>query len=160
MRNLPTLSEIAGDARLLNGLDYEALMALLSEADEAIKQPTYVKKAIGNLLDDRLEGRIAEAYAAKGEDTGVVHISLSDEISADVTRTKRVAWDQAHLKQAVAQIAEGGDDPSEFVDVTYSVPEAKYKAWPSFVRKLFEAGRTVTPGNAAIKLVANQKEAA
>jgi hypothetical protein len=160
MRNLPTLSEIAGDASVLVGLDYEALLALLSEADEAIKQPAHVKKAIANLLDDRLEGRIAEAYAAKGEDTGVVHIRLSDEVSADVTRTKRVAWDQAHLKQAVAQIAEGGDDPSEFVDVTYSVPEAKYKAWPSFVRKLFEAGRTVTPGNAAIKLVANQKEAA
>lgn len=165
MKNIPTLAQAASDPRVLTSLDYETLIALLAEADEAAKQPAFVKKAISNLLEDRLSPKISEAFLAKGEDTGVVRIDLGRdmqgrELRADVTRVKKVTWDQDHLAKTAQTIRDGGDDPAEFVDITYSVPEAKFKAWPSFIKKLFEAGRTVTPGNPAIKLVVVEEKAA
>ena len=51
---------------------------------------------------------------------------------------KRVEWDQGQLAAMVARIRAAGDDPAQYVDVTYRVPERKYAAWPEAIRKGFE----------------------
>ena len=45
----------------------------------------------------------------------------------------------------VAKIEATGGDPREYVEIKYSVSEAKFKAWPQTLRAPFEALRTVTP---------------
>lgn len=44
------------------------------------------------------------------------------------------------------RIAATGDDPRQYIEVKYSVSEAKYKAWPDTLKQPFSTARTVTPG--------------
>jgi len=56
-----------------------------------------------------------------------------------------VKWEPKGLTELVAKIEATGGDPREYVEIKYSVSEAKFKAWPQTLRAPFEALRTVTP---------------
>jgi hypothetical protein len=159
MTNLPTIEQLAADPRLVTPLPLDALAAILATIDERAAVLAFVKKAINASIADRMEPAIQAAYLAKGEDTGSVHVER-DGMDVKVTRAKKVTWDQGKLAAAVAQIRDGGDDPAEYVDVAYSVPEAKYKAWPAMIRRVFEPARTVTPGNPSLAMAPANAEAA
>ena len=65
---------------------------------------------------------------------------------------KIIDWDQAQLAALARKIADAGDDPAQYMDVSFKVPESKYSAWPQVLREQFEAARTVRPGKASFKL--------
>ena len=46
-----------------------------------------------------------------------------------------------------------GDDPAQYVDIAFKVPERKYAAWPDAIRAGFEPARTVRPGTLKIEIV-------
>ena len=81
---------------------------------------------------------------AKGQDTGTTHI---EDAGFDITVEigKDVKWEPNGLTELVAKIEATGGDPREYVEIKYSVSEAKFKAWPQTLRAPFEALRTVTP---------------
>ena len=58
---------------------------------------------------------------------------------------KDVKWEPKGFAELVAKIEATGGDPREYVEIKYSVSEAKFKAWPQTLRAPFEALRTVTP---------------
>lgn len=149
--NLPTLAQIVDEPGILAGLGLAELQLILDNAAEAAKVPAAAAKAVKSHIDTSLAASIAAAYAAKGSDTGTVHV-LRDGYDVEVNRPKKVDWDQAKLAAVVDKIRAGGDDVSEYVKVTYAVEEKKFTAWPSMIRAMFEPARTVAPGNPAIKL--------
>lgn len=151
MSNLPTISQIGADPTVVAKLPLDVLRAIMETADEAARAAAYAKKCCTLVVADRLSDAITEAYLAKGVDTGVTHL-YRDGLDVVVDRSKTVTWDQVALAKAVAEITAAGDDPSEYVKVSYSVSEAAYTAWPSMIRRVFEPARTVKPGNPTIKL--------
>jgi len=156
-RNLPSLQDIASDPTILVGLSLDALDALFSEAETQNKMISAAKRAITGCIDGRYTDAIAAAYRAQAKDFGTVRVSDGGyEIVADTP--KKTEWDQSHLATVAGKIIAEGDDPTEYLDVTYSVPERKYTAWPEHLRQIFEPARTVKPGSRTIKLV--RKEAA
>lgn len=156
-RNLPTLTAIAGDPAVIVGLSLDALDVILGECADQVTIAGAAKKAINAYIEKSYAGDIAHAYAAQDKDFGTVRVSDgSYEIVVDTP--KRTEWDQSELSAASARITAAGDDPSEYLDVTLSVPERKYTAWPAHIRDVFEPARTVKPGARSIKLV--RKEAA
>jgi len=52
----------------------------------------------------------------------------------------------------VARIRAAKDDPAQYVDITYKVPERKYTAWPDAIREGFEPARTVRAGALSVTL--------
>jgi len=81
---------------------------------------------------------------AKGQDTGTTHICEGDfDITVEIG--KDVKYEPKGIADLVAKIKATGGDPSEYVEIKYSVSEAKFKAWPQTLRAPFEALRTVTP---------------
>ena len=95
-----------------------------------------------------LTGRFAECariqLLADGKDTGTTHIQDADfDITVEIG--KDVKWDPKGLSDLVAKIEATGGDPREYVEIKYSVSEAKFKAWPQTLRAPFEGLRTVTP---------------
>ena len=52
----------------------------------------------------------------------------------------------------VERIRTEGDDPAEYVDIAFRVPERKYTAWPNAIRAAFEDARTVKTGKPVFKL--------
>lgn len=156
-RNLPTLTAIAGDPAVIVGLSLDALDALLGEIDAETKVCGAAKKAIIANIETTYARSIAAAYDVEHKDFGTIRVSDGGyEIVVDTP--KKVEWDQAILTEAGDKIAATGDDVHEYLDVTLSVPERKYTAWPEHIRRVFEPARTVKPGSRTVKLV--RKEAA
>lgn len=142
--NLPT-GEIAQ-------LPVELLAVLQREIAEAARQMRAVTARFNAALDVRYGSRAAEARRACGKDTGTVRIADGDfTVVADLP--KRVDWDQERLAAMVERIRAAGDDPSQYVDVIYKVPERKYAAWPEAIRQGFEPARTVRPGALKVEIL-------
>lgn len=65
---------------------------------------------------------------------------------------KRPSWDQKKLADIAKRIAVDGDDPAEYLDITYKVAERKYTAWPETLRQAFTPARTLKMGKPTFKL--------
>ena len=50
------------------------------------------------------------------------------------------------------QIRAGGEDPGQYVEVSFKVSERAYTAWPERIRAAFEPARTVRTGRATYRL--------
>ena len=89
--------------------------------------------------------------AEQRKDTGTVRFTDGDvTVVADLP--KRVDWNQDKLAAVVERIRAAGNDPTEYVEVTYKVPERAYAAWPPHIRDAFTGARTVRTGKATFKL--------
>ncbi|RYU61318.1 hypothetical protein EWI61_04805 [Methylolobus aquaticus] len=143
---LPTLG--VGD---IAALSPETLFELRQAATERLA----AAKALADQLEQALDRKYAETAKAlrlsQGKDTGVVHFDDGAvRISADLP--KKVEWDQPRLAEIVQRIQANGDDPAEFVEVTYRVSETKFNAWPESLRRVFAPARTLKTGKPGFRL--------
>jgi hypothetical protein len=102
----------------------------------------------------RYEQRAIAARAAAGKDTGTVHFD-DGPVSITADLPKRVDWDQRQLADLVERIRAGGENPGEYIEVSFKVPERAYAAWPERIRNVFEPARTVRTGRQTYKLTLN-----
>lgn len=151
-RNHPTID----DMRLLpigQVIDLPAEhLALLQE--EARSRLDIAKRAldwIEGAIAMRYEQRAIGARAAAGKDAGTVRFQDGNvEVTADLP--KKVEWDQRRLAALTEQIRAGGEDPGEYVEVSFKVAERAYAAWPERIRNAFEPARTVRTGKPTYRL--------
>lgn len=156
-RNLPDLKDIANDPASIRSLSLETLDALLGECDVQTRLAGVVKKAICSQLEQSYGGDITHAYAVLQKDFGTVRVSDGPyEIVVDTP--KKVEWDGEKVAEIGDAMLAAGDNPQEYIKVSYSVDERKFTAWPEHIRKVFEPARTLKPGSRTLKLV--RKEAA
>lgn len=135
-------------------LPAEQLALLQDAANEALRS--------AKAISDWLEGAIALKYTDRAvmarmeasKDTGTVRFE-DGAVTVIADLPKRVDWDQAQLAGLVERISAAGDDPAEYVDVSFKVPERKYAAWPESIRQNFEPARTVRTGALKVKLELN-----
>ncbi len=133
-------------------LPVEMLATLQREIDEAAKRIKIAKTRFDGALTIRYATRAEKLRQASGKDTGTVRFDDGDfTIVADLS--KRVAWDQSKLVEMVEVIRAAGDDPAEYVDISFKVPERKYAAWPASMQEAFREARTVHPGKLKIPLL-------
>ena len=130
--------QVIRDLRLEN---VAALQRFISDAKSELS-------TLSNMLQTSLEMRYGEQaktqLLAQGKDTGTTHIQDAGfDITVEIG--KDVKWEPKGLSELVAKIEATGGDPREYVEIKYSVSEAKFKAWPQTLRAPFEALRTVTP---------------
>ena len=154
--NTPKLDDLIDlSAQDIAALPVELLATLQREIDEALKYDKAVKARLDGALIHRYANRAAELRQEIGKDTGTVRFDDGDfTIVADLP--KRISWDQAQLATMADRIRTTGDDPSEYIDVTFKVSERKYTAWPEAIRKGFETARTVKPGTLKVELVSQE----
>ncbi len=112
-------------------------------------------KQVRDFVDQASELRYTQAAQAarqsQGRSFGVVRIDDHGQ-TVVCDQRKIVDWNQAQLLELARRIQASGEDPSQYMDVTYKVPESKYNAWPDVLRKQFEDARTERPGKASFKL--------
>ncbi len=155
--NAPGLDDLE---RLAIG-DISALPpAMLLDLQTAVRAETARVKR----LRDRLEAGIAQRYeaavaaerAAQGKTSGTVRVE--DEgvvIVADLP--KKVIWDQDRLATMAARIRAAGDDPTEYLEIAYRVPERRFGAWPAAMREGFADARSETTGKPVFRLEARDR---
>ena len=121
--------------------------------------------AAGKALSDHIDQAIDFKWSERarnlrhdaGKDTGVVHFD-EDEVRITADLPKKVDWDQARLADMTRRIAESGDDPRQYVEITYRVSETKFNAWPETLKSAFEAARTVKTGKPSYRLALMKEE--
>ncbi|ARC37791.1 hypothetical protein A6J80_16745 [Paracoccus yeei] len=158
-QNTPSIEQLINlPAGEIAQLPVELLAALQREIDAAAKQMKAVTARFSTALEVRYAARAAEARRACGKDTGTVRIVDGDfTVVADLP--KRVEWDQAKLPAMVERIRAAGEDPAEYVEISFKVPERAYAAWPEAIRQGFEPARTVKTGTLKVELLPQEDRA-
>ena len=154
--NTPDINELinlpVGEIALL---PVDLLAVLQREIDAAAKQMKAVTTRFNAALEVRFATRAAKERSALGKDTGTVRFDEGEfTIVADLP--KRVDWDQNRLAAMVERIRAAGDDPAEYVEISFKVPERNYVAWPDAIRQGFEPARTVRTGTLKVMLEPNE----
>ncbi|MQM32141.1 MAG: hypothetical protein CRU78_17190, partial [Candidatus Accumulibacter phosphatis] len=88
---------------------------------------------------------------AAGKDSGVVHFD-DDQVRITADLPKKVEWDQKQLADITRRIAASGDDPSQYVEISYRVSETKFNAWPESLKSAFVPARTLKTGKPGFRL--------
>ena len=152
LSNRPTLATIrqlpVGE---IIALPAEHLALLQADAREALDAAKRLQDWIEAAIALRYEQRAIAARAAAGKDTGTVRFE-DGAVEVVVDLPKRIEWDQARLATLAEQIRAGGENPAEYVEVAFKVPERAYTAWPERIRQAFEPARTVRTGRQSFKL--------
>lgn len=129
------------------------LAHLQREVDGSLERAKAMKTRLDGALVLRYADRAAAARAAEGKDTGTVRLDDGGyTVVADLP--KRVDWDQAELARMAERIRAAEDDPAEYLEISYRVPERKYTAWPDAIRAVFEPARTVRTGALKVEILA------
>lgn len=132
-------------------LPADQLALLQEEAEAAFQVARQLKEWLEGAVALRYGDRAASTRATQNKDTGTVRFDDGPvTVIADIP--KRVEWDQAQLAALVERIRAGGENPSDYVDLAFKVPERKYGAWPAHIRAAFAPARTVKTGRPSFVL--------
>ncbi len=148
-------------ARLLSvaeitGLSAQDLMQLQSALAESLRQARDLKEWIDGAIALKYDAQAKALRAQLGKDTGTIHFDDQGvRVTADLP--KKPVWDQKKLSEIAERITANGDDPTEYLDITYKVAERKYTAWPENLREVFAPARTLKTGKPTFQLILNEE---
>jgi len=95
----------------------------------------HLLRAFTSRYGDTFEGQ-------REKDTGVVHIEDGDyQVSQDIRKT--TTYDQKKIGRVLDLLKSSGEDITEYVEVSYKVPERKWTVWPAQIKRVFEPARIV-----------------
>ena len=135
----------------------ESLLRIKRSADEQFAVARSAMAHIDLALELKYGRRAHQLRLAMGKDTGVVHFD-DDGVRVTADLPKKVEWDQAKLAEIARRIAASGDDPAQFVEISYRVSETKFNAWPQSLRSAFIPARTVKVGKPGFRLAEIQEK--
>lgn len=123
----------------------EELAMLVDDLAVRKKALDRVSGVIHAACDHKFASKAQAARVSQNKDTGTIRLTDGD-FEIVINAPKRVEWDEKQLKVLYDRIVHMKDDPAEYIDVTYSVQEKRYEAWPEMIRRQFTPARTVKIG--------------
>ena len=143
----------AGDLALQTS---ESLFQLKNDATDLQALAKAVVDHLDRALDLKYSKQAHALRLAAGKDTGVVHFDDGHvQVTADLP--KKVDWDQKKLADLVRRMTANGDNPAEYVEISYRVSETKFNAWPETLKSAFAPARTLKTGKPGFRLALLQE---
>lgn len=143
----------AGDLALQTS---ESLFQLKNDAADLQALAKAVVDHLDRALDLKYSKQAHALRMAAGKDTGVVHFDDGHvQVTADLP--KKVEWDQKKLADLVRRMTANGDNPAEYVEISYRVSETKFNAWPETLKSAFAPARTLKTGKPGFRLALLQE---
>ncbi len=126
----------------------------LEKASDCIKE---CQKNLSAGLDIRYAA-VARYYRTNEcKDAGTVRFMDKDfEIVANLP--KKIEWDQKQFDGIVRAIEDIGENPNDYIKITCSVSETKYKMFPKRIRDILKPARTFNVGKPTYKIEPSSKE--
>ena len=135
----------------LSTLEPGDLSILLAQAEDNLIKAKNIKAFIEGAITVKYEEKAKYARELACKETGTVHFHDGGfRITSEIR--KKVYWSQLALGRAVRYMEEKGEDPTEYVEVTYNIPESKFKTFPDNMQKFFAAARTMSGGKQTFKI--------
>lgn len=151
MSNLALDQILATQISMLAEQSSESLFQLKHDAASLMATAKALAEHLDQALSLKYAERAQQLRLASGKDTGIVHFDDGRvRITADLP--KKIEWDQAILADIAQRIAANGDDPSEYVEISYRVSETKFNAWPDSLKSVFVPARTLKNGKPGFRL--------
>ena len=136
----------------------QILAALIAEAKIKVDHYKLIQERLQGIVNFKYQDTFNHNRTAQEKETGLLRIEEEGYVIAqDIT--KKTDWDKKKLVEIIEKIKSQGDDPAEYVDVTYKISEHKFKSWPSFIRKVFEPARTIKHGKPTYTLTPKTEDA-
>ncbi|HRI91394.1 MAG TPA: hypothetical protein PLS93_07055 [Accumulibacter sp.] len=129
----------------------QALFQIKSDAADLLAAAKTIVEHVDRAVELKYAHRAQQLRLAAGKDSGVVHFD-DDPVRITADLPKKVEWDQKQLADITRRIAASGDDPSQYIEVTYRVSETKFNAWPESLKSAFVPARTLRTGKPAFRL--------
>ncbi len=156
MSHLTPDQVLVSPAGELAELSSESLFKLKNDAADLQAAAKAIVEHVDRALELRYAQRAHQLRLAAGKDTGVVHFEDGQvRITADLP--KKVEWDQAKLNDITRRIAANGEDPTEYVEISYRISETKFNAWPETLKSAFAPARTLKTGKPGFRLALIQE---
>lgn len=129
----------------------ELLFSFKTSAADLLTDAKSLCDHIDQAIDFKWNERARFLRHEVDKDTGVVHFDDGNvRITADLP--KKIEWDQTRLAEIARRISESGDDPKQYVEITFRVSETKFNTWPDTLKSSFNAARTVKTGKPSYRL--------
>jgi len=142
---------ISLQAQEIAALPASELARLQAEADALLRNAKAIVAHLSSALTLKYGAHAYDLRRQTGKPFGILRFA-DGEITVTSEIDKKVDWNQAQLAALCDRIRNDGQDPAEFLDITFKVPEGKFTAWPAPLRAAFEPARTVRPGPQTLKL--------
>jgi hypothetical protein len=157
IRNHPTLADLTDmGIGAIAALPASDLAKLAEEAREALDRAKTIKDWLDGAIALKYGDAAAAARQTAGKDAGTIRFQ-DGPVTVIADLPKKVEWDQPMLAALAERIRVEGENPAEYVDISFKVSERKYGAWPSHIRSAFEAARTVRVGKPTFQLSRNNE---
>ena len=152
--NRPTLAELGSmRADEVAKLPADMLALLVEDVAKLLASAKAYDEKISAALHIKYGALAQQARSAEGKDTGRVRLTYANEVVV-ADQPKNVTYDQATLARAVAVIRdEWKEDPEDYVQIKYSVPEGRYQAWPQSIKRIFDPARVVKAGKPSYEII-------
>ena len=142
---------LATPAGVLAEQSSTSLFQLKNDANDLLTTAKALIEHIDQALGLKYADRAQQLRLASNKDTGIVHFDDGHvRITADLP--KKIEWDQARLSEITQRITANGDDPSEYVEISYRISETKFNAWPDSLKSVFVPARTLKTGKPGFRL--------
>ena len=129
----------------------ELLFSFKNSAADLLTDAKSLCDHIDQAIDFKWNERARFLRHEVDKDTGIVHFDDGNvRITADLP--KKIEWDQTRLAEIARRISESGEDPKQYVEITFRVSETKFNAWPDTLKSSFNAARTVKTGKPPYRL--------
>lgn len=138
-------------AQQISALSSLELQLLQDEACAVLEKAKLAKSCLDNAVQVKYEQKLDGLRESLEKETGVVRFE-DNGIPVSADRSKKISWDQNKLADLARKIQANGDDPSEFIEITYKVAERKYTAWPKTLKESFTPSRTHKFGKQVIRI--------
>jgi len=156
--NRPSLAEIVEQPVWeIAALAPDTLALLQEEANAALETAKHRKERIESAIAYRYGEAAKAERRALGKVTGTVRLN-DGPVTVVADLPKRIDWDQAQLAALIERIRAAGEDPSDYVETSFKVPERRFGGWPPAIRESFAAARTVRAGKPSFRLTLNPEE--
>ena len=138
-------------------LPAEHLALLQEDADATLDAAKQLREWLEGAIALRYADAAAAARRAEGKDTGLVRFEDGTVVvAADLP--KKIDWDSSLLAVLFERIRASGENPGDYVDISFKVPERKYTAWPAAIRNAFASARTVRTAKPTFRLTIKKED--
>jgi hypothetical protein len=150
--NLPTPEQIlSASVGELAALPSESLFQIKNDVADLLASAKAIVEHIDHALELKYAHRAQALRLAGGKDTGIVHFN-DGQIRITAELPKKVEWDQSRLADITRRIAANGEDPAQYVDISYRISETKFSAWPESLKSAFAPARILKTGKPGFRL--------
>lgn len=132
-------------------LDVEQIANLHAQLAEAKANVSNLSDILAAATNEKFGERAADERRKASKDTGTIRLKEgSFVVIADLP--KKVEWDQDELKIAANALREMGEPVMDYIDTVMKVSETKFNGWPTSLKSIFAAARTVSTGKPTYKI--------